>query len=63
MSERRGADRDVREEMHSIGEDVEDLWKAVGEFEIFDQCMYTIGVSEFGSRSRERGTCIVTVGV
>jgi hypothetical protein len=40
---------DVRQEMDSLREDVEDLWKAVGEFEIFDQCMYTIGVSEFGS--------------
>ena len=40
---------EVRRELDSLGEDVEDLWKAVGEFEIFDQCMYAIGVSEFGS--------------
>ena len=47
--------RDVRQELASLGEDVQDLWKDVGEFEIFDQCMYTIGVSEFGSKGDGTG--------
>jgi hypothetical protein len=63
-SERRPAERvwnlddrvnDVRQEMDSLGEEIEDLWKAVGEFEIFDQCMHLIGVSEFGVPSEGTG--------
>lgn len=46
---------DVRQEMDSLGEEIEDLWKAVGEFEIFDQCMHLIGVSEFGAPAEGTG--------
>ena len=62
--ERRSAERvwnveerinDVRQEMDSLGEDVEDLLKAVGEFEIFDQCMHLMGASEFGAPSEGTG--------
>jgi hypothetical protein len=66
--ERRSAERvwnveerinDVRQEMDSLGEDVEDLLKAVGEFEIFDQCMHLMGVSEFGAPSEGTGYVFV----
>ena len=50
---------DVRQEMDSLGEDVEDLLKAVGEFEIFDQCMHLMGVSEFGAPSEGTGYVFV----
>lgn len=46
---------DVRQDMRSLFEEVEDLGEPVDEFEIFDQCMYLVGVTEFGDRSGNSG--------
>ena len=46
---------DVRQEMSSLFEEVEDLGEPVDEFEIFDQCMYLVGVTEYGDRSGTSG--------
>jgi hypothetical protein len=40
---------DLQQEVESLTEDIEDLGEPVEEFELFDQCMYTIGVTEFGT--------------
>ena len=40
---------DLQQEIESLTEDIEDLGEPVEEFELFDQCAYTIGVSQFGS--------------
>lgn len=45
---RRDRLRDLRQEVSSFREDVEDLGEPAEEFELFDQCMFTIGVSEYG---------------
>jgi hypothetical protein len=44
------ADRveELQQDLDSLVEDVEDLREPVEEFELFDECMYLIGVSEFG---------------
>lgn len=47
--------RDVRQEMNSLFEEVEDLAEPVNEFEIFDQCMYLLGATEYGNRSDNSG--------
>ena len=39
---------DLRQEMSSLREDVEDLGEPVEEFALFDQCMFTIGVTQYG---------------
>ena len=51
---RRVADRveELQQELDSLTEDVEDLQEPVDEFELFDECMYLIGVSEYGDRRR-----------
>jgi hypothetical protein len=46
---------DVRQELSSLREDVEDLQEPVEEFDLFDQCMFTIGVTQYGRRSDEVG--------
>jgi hypothetical protein len=40
---------DLQQELDSLTEEVEDLQEPVEEFDLFDECMYTIGVSEYGS--------------
>ena len=47
--------RDLRQEIRSFREDLEDLVEPIGEFEIFDQCMFTIAVSAHGSRGADAG--------
>ena len=42
---------DIRQELASFAEDVEDLGEPVEEFDTFDQCMHLIGVTEYGNRS------------
>jgi hypothetical protein len=44
------ADRieEVQQDLDSLIEDVEDLQEPVAEFDLFDECMYLIGVSEYG---------------
>jgi hypothetical protein len=45
------ADRveEVQQELDSLIEDVEDLEEPVAEFDLFDQCMYVIGVTQYGT--------------
>jgi hypothetical protein len=40
---------DLQDEVDSLTEDIEDLRKPVAEFDLFDQCAFTIGVTQFGS--------------
>jgi hypothetical protein len=47
--------RDIAQELSSLFEEVDDLGEPVGEFEIFDQCMYLVGVTEYGTRSSDAG--------
>lgn len=46
---------DLQDEIDSLTEDVEDLQEPVEEFELFDQCMYLIGVTEYGGPNRAAG--------
>ena len=39
----------LQQELESLSEDVQDLREPVQEFELFDQCAYTIGVTQFGT--------------
>jgi hypothetical protein len=39
---------DLQEEVESLTEDIEDLGEPVEEFDLFDQCAYTIGVTQYG---------------
>ena len=45
------ADRieELQQDLDSLIEDVEDLQEPVAEFDLFDECAYAIGVSEYGS--------------
>jgi hypothetical protein len=47
--------RDLQQEMASLREDVDDLGEPVEEFDLFDQCMFTIGVSQYGKRDGTSG--------
>jgi hypothetical protein len=46
---------DLRQELASMREDVEDLKEPVEEFDLFDQCMFTIGVSQYGTKGGDYG--------
>ena len=46
---------DLQEELDSLTEEVEDLQEPVEEFELFDECMYVIGVTEYGSADASFG--------
>jgi hypothetical protein len=39
----------LEQDLDSLTEEIEDLQEPVAEFELFDECMYLIGVSEHGS--------------
>jgi hypothetical protein len=41
---------ELQQELDSLTEEIEDLQEPVAEFELFDQCMYLIGVTEYGTR-------------
>jgi hypothetical protein len=45
----------LQQDLDSLSEDVEDLREPVEEFELFDECMYLIGVTEYGTTNRARG--------
>ena len=45
----------LQDEIDSLTEDIEDLQEPVEEFELFDQCMYLIGVTERGGSDRAAG--------
>jgi hypothetical protein len=38
----------LQQDLDSLTEDVDDLREPVGEFDLFDQCAYTIGVTQYG---------------
>jgi hypothetical protein len=40
---------ELQQELDSLTEEIEDLQEPVAEFDLFDECMYLIGVSEYGS--------------
>jgi hypothetical protein len=40
---------DLQDEVDSLTEDIDDLREPVAEFDLFDQCAFTIGVTQFGS--------------
>jgi hypothetical protein len=42
----------------SLREDVEDLKDPVEEFDLFDQCMFTIGVTQYGETRRQLGVLL-----
>jgi hypothetical protein len=46
---------ELQQELDSLSEEVEDLQEPVGEFDLFDECMYLIGVSEYGSADNAFG--------
>lgn len=46
---------DLQQNVGSLTEDVEDLGEPVAEFELFDQCAYTIGVTQFGTWNGDVG--------
>ena len=46
---------DLRQELASMREDVEDLKEPVEEFDLFDQCMFTIGVTQHGTQDGTSG--------
>ena len=45
------ADRieELQQDLDSLIEDVEDLGEPIEEFDLFDECMYLIGVTEYGT--------------
>jgi hypothetical protein len=47
--------RDLQQEMTSLREDVDDLKEPVEEFDLFDQCMFTIGLTQYGKRNGTSG--------
>jgi hypothetical protein len=51
------ADRieELQQELDSVGADVEDLQEPVEEFELFEECMYLIGVTEYGRSAGPAG--------
>jgi outer membrane receptor protein involved in Fe transport len=51
------ADRieELQQDLDSLIEDVEDLQEPIAEFDQFDECMYLIGVSEYGSQDGAAG--------
>jgi hypothetical protein len=46
---------DLRGDTDSLTETVEDLGEPVEEFDQFDQCMFTLGMTEYGARGGPRG--------
>jgi hypothetical protein len=40
---------DLQQDVDSLAEDIEDLREPVEEFDLFDQCAFTIGVTQFGT--------------
>jgi hypothetical protein len=46
---------DLQQEIDSLTEDIEDLGEPVEEFDLFDQCMYTIGVTQYGTWGGDTG--------
>ena len=47
--------RDLQQEMASMREDTEDRKEPVEEFDLFDQCMFTIGATQYGDPDGSSG--------
>ena len=45
----------LQQDLDSLTEEVEDLREPVEEFELFDECMYLIGVTEYGTMNGPLG--------
>lgn len=54
--------RDLQQEVASLREDVEDLKEPVEEFDLFDQCMFTIGATQYGEPDGSSGYVYGTGG-
>jgi hypothetical protein len=46
---------ELQQEMDSLTEDVDDLIEPVREFALFDECMYLVGVTQYGTRDGAAG--------
>jgi len=46
---------DLQEQVESLTEDIEDLGEPVEEFDLFDQCAYTVGVTQYGAWGGDTG--------
>jgi hypothetical protein len=46
---------DLQQEIESLTEDIEDLGEPVEEFDLFDECAYTIGVTQYGTWGGDTG--------
>ena len=46
---------DLRKDARELRETVEDLRDPMGEFETFDQCMFSLGMTEYGSTNGDSG--------
>ena len=49
------SNEDLKQDADALIENLEDLREPVEEFDIFDQCMYTIGLSQLGGRDSDTG--------
>jgi hypothetical protein len=54
--------RDLQQEVASLREDIEDLKEPVEEFDLFDQCMFTIGATQYGEPDGSSGYLYGTGG-
>jgi hypothetical protein len=52
---RRDRLEDLAQDLGGLAEDVEDLFEPAEEFEQFDQCMFTVGVSSYGTNGGDDG--------
>jgi hypothetical protein len=46
---------ELQQEMDSLTEDVDDLIEPIREFALFDECMYLVGVTQYGTRDGAAG--------
>jgi hypothetical protein len=46
---------ELQQDLDSLLEDVEDLQEPIAEFDLFDECSYLIGVSEYGTPDGSAG--------
>ena len=46
---------DLEQELSSLTEEIEDLQEPIAEFDLYDQCMFLIGVTQYGTRDGRRG--------
>jgi hypothetical protein len=46
---------EMQQDLDSLTEDIEDVKEPVEEFDLFDECMYLIGVSEHGQMNGPEG--------